>query len=260
MKWKVACVQLNVQFGNPVSNYERAEEWIERASREGVDIIILPEMFTTGYDLTRLNEIADENAETTIHFFQRMAKKYQVYLMGSVANKKTDGVTNTLLVVNKNGELLLDYDKLHLFQLMEEHKYLTSGKKEALFELESEKVAGFICYDIRFPEWIRKPVLQGAKVIFVVAEWPASRLNHWRILLQTRAIENQCFVIACNRSGSDPNNKFAGRSMIIDPWGEILVEGSEKEEVVLGEIDINYVDEIRRRIPIFEDRLPDFYQ
>lgn len=94
----------------------------------------------------------------------------------------------------------------------------------------------------------------------VVAEWPKPRVDHWRSLLISRAIENQCFVMACNRSGSDPNNTFGGHSLIIDPWGTVVAEGGLDEEIVYGEVDFSEVEAIRRQIPIFQDRRPDLYQ
>ncbi|MFT8322621.1 MAG: nitrilase-related carbon-nitrogen hydrolase, partial [Bacillus sp. (in: firmicutes)] len=161
--------------------------------------------------------------------------------------------------VPETGELVHTYDKLHLFQLMDEHKYLQSGTEDGLFKLDHQTFAGLICYDIRFPEWIRTHTTKGAEALFVVAEWPLPRLAHWRSLLIARAIENQCYVIACNRSGTDPNNVFAGHSMIIDPWGEVLAEASEKSEIVHGTIDMEKVKEVRKMIPIFADRKPSFY-
>lgn len=116
-----------------------------------------------------------------------------------------------------------------------------------------------ICYDIRFPEWIRAHTTKGAEAIFVVAEWPEPRLAHWRSLLIARAIENQCYVIACNRVGNDANNIFAGHSMIIDPWGEIIAEAGEKEEILTASINLDKVTEVRKTIPIFADRKPEYY-
>jgi omega-amidase len=261
LKLKIACLQMNIIFGNPQKNYQIAERLIENAQKDNPDIIVLPELWTTGYDLTRLDEIADEGASETIAFLKNAAKKYKVHFVGgSVANQGETGVKNSLLIIDKKGELIHQYSKLHLFKLMDEHLYLEAGDKKGLFELEDRQFAGVICYDIRFPEWIRAHTSHGAEALFVVAEWPATRLYHWRALLIARAIENQCYVIACNRSGDDPNNTFAGHSMIIDPWGEVITEAGADEEIITGEIDLNQVNEIRKQIPIFKDRQPGYYK
>ena len=252
---------MDIVFGNPIKNYQSATKLIEKAMSENPDIIVLPELWTTGYDLTRLNEIADQKAIKTIEFLQEAAKKHQVHFVGgSVANRIENGVLNTMLIITKDGQRVQQYNKLHLFKLMDEHLYLESGAEKGLFQLEDRSFAGVICYDIRFPEWIRAHTSEGAEALFVVAEWPLLRLEHWRALLIARAIENQCYVIACNRCGSDPSNKFAGHSMIIDPWGEVIAEASENEEIITTEIDVDLVKEIRRQIPVFEDRKPDYYK
>ncbi|WP_366162718.1 carbon-nitrogen family hydrolase [Bacillus infantis] len=257
---KISCIQMDISFGSPEKNYEKAETLIERASKDNPDIIVLPELWTTGYDLTRLEEIGDRNAESSIRFLQTMAHKHHAaFIGGSIANKTEDGVFNTLLAVSSTGELLHQYSKLHLFQLMDEHLHLSPGSGDASFNLNGHPMAGFICYDIRFPEWIRKHALEGAEAIFLVAEWPLPRLAHWRALLIARAIENQCYVVACNRAGSDPANQFAGHSIIINPWGEVVAEASEHEEILSADLDLRLVEEVRARIPVFTDRKPEFY-
>ncbi|MFP7295913.1 carbon-nitrogen family hydrolase [Neobacillus niacini] len=260
MKLKIACLQMDIAFGNPTENYQKAESLIEKAMKDKPDLIVFPELWTTGYDLTRLDVIADKDAGETIDFFIKAAKKYQVHFVGgSVANRVEEGVKNTLLIINNKGQLVHSYSKLHLFKLMDEHLYLEAGEDKGLFELENRTFGGVICYDIRFPEWIRAHTSKGAEALFVVAEWPAPRLSHWRSLLIARAIENQCFVIACNRSGKDPNNEFAGHSMIIDPWGDVIAEAGVNEEVLSAEIELDLVKDIRKQIPIFEDRRPELY-
>lgn len=251
---------MDIAFGDPIKNYQHAENLIETAMEAKPDIIVLPELWTTGYDLTRLDIIADRNAEKTINFLKDTARKNQVHFVGgSVANRGNLGVKNTLLIINNEGKLVQSYSKLHLFKLMDEHLYLEAGVEKGLFELDNRAFAGVICYDIRFPEWIRAHTAKGAEALFVVAEWPAPRLSHWRSLLIARAIENQCFVIACNRSGSDPNNEFAGHSMFIDPWGEVIAEAGANEELLSAVIELDLVKDIRKQIPIFEDRRPDLY-
>ncbi|MEH7306143.1 carbon-nitrogen family hydrolase [Neobacillus drentensis] len=261
MKLKISCLQMDIAFGDPNKNYQLAERLIEKSLDNRPNVIVLPELWTTGYDLTRLNEIADDYALQTIEFLQKAAKKYQVHFVGgSVANREKNGVKNTLLIINKEGKLVHKYSKLHLFKLMDEHLYLEAGSQKGLFEIENNKFAGSICYDIRFPEWIRAHSAEGAEALFVVAEWPAPRLSHWRALLIARAIENQCYVIACNRSGQDPNNHFAGHSMIIDPWGEVIAEAGNNQEILTAEIEMDLVKEIRSQIPIFTDRKPEYYK
>src|SRR5690606_26370284 len=127
---------------------------------------------------------------------------------GSVSTKKEDGFYNTMLVVDKTGALVTEYNKAHRFGLMDEHIHLEEGEELGVFHLGDVTCGGIICYDLRFPEWIRAQALNGAKVIFVPAEWPLARIDHWRVLLQARAIENQCFIVAVNRVGSDPKNEF----------------------------------------------------
>jgi omega-amidase len=258
----ITCIQLDIKFGDPQFNYQQVEEKIAQAvENEKSTIIVLPELWTTGYDLTRLDEIADEKGEETKQFLSRLAKKYQINIVGgSIAKKTADNVTNTMYVFNTQGEFVHEYSKLHLFKLMDEHHYLTAGTEKGLFEIEGMKSAGVICYDIRFPEWIRAHTTQGAEVLFVVAEWPLPRLNHWRTLLTSRAIENQCYVVACNRAGSDLNNVFAGHSMIIDPWGTIIAEGDEQAGSISAAIDVETVNQVRSQIPVFDDRLPEFYK
>lgn len=256
----IACVQMDIAFGEPEKNKQTVVRYMEQIARN-VDVVVLPELWTTGYDLARLGDIADENGEDAKTFLSSLARAYNVHIVGGSVAKKTERqITNTMYIVDRNGDVVCEYSKLHLFKLMDEHKHLQAGETTGIFSLDGVTGAGVICYDIRFPEWIRAHVLHGAEVLFVVAEWPLVRLHHWRTLLMARAIENQCYVVACNRAGKDPNNEFAGHSMIIDPWGNILAEGNEQETVIVANIDINEVQHVRARIPIFSDRRPDVYK
>lgn len=259
-RMKITLIQLNIVFGDPEKNYLRAENFIQKAMKENPDVIMLPELWTTGYDLTRLSETADKEAERTKRFAGHLAKTNHVTIIaGSIARQSASQVTNTMLVINREGDSIKEYSKIHLFRLMNEDKFLKAGDGDGLFDLDGIPAAGFICYDIRFPEWIRKHVLAGARLLFIPAEWPKPRLDHWRTLLTCRAIENQAFVVACNRAGSDPDNVFAGHSMVISPWGEILAEAGEEETMLTADVDIASIDTVRSRIPVFEDRRPELY-
>lgn len=257
---KISLIQLDIAFGNPAANYATAERSIREAAAAGPDCLILPELWTTGYDLTRLDGIADPDGQATKALMSGLAKELGVHIVaGSVASRQPAGITNSMYVFDRSGELAGEYSKLHLFKLMDEHLYLQPGEAKGLFTLDHALCAGLICYDIRFPEWVRAHTAQGAEILFVSAEWPKPRLAHWRALLISRAIENQCYVIACNRAGADPANVFAGHSIIIDPWGDIISEAGEGEEILTGEIDLQKVREVRQQIPIFADRRPELY-
>ncbi|HGH7174052.1 TPA: carbon-nitrogen family hydrolase [Bacillus wiedmannii] len=260
-KMKVACIQMDIVFGDVEKNIENAKNKISEAMKERPDVIVLPELWTTGYDLTRLTEIADRDGLQTKEKLKEWSKQYGVHIVGgSIAKQTEQGVTNTMYVVTNKGELINEYSKVHLFQLMDEHKYLIAGNSTGEFKLDDVECAGTICYDIRFPEWMRVHTAKGAKVLFVVAEWPLVRLAHWRLLLQARAIENQCYVVACNRAGKDPNNEFAGHSLIVDPWGEVVVEATEEASILFGELTFEKIEEVRKGIPVFADRRPELYK
>ena len=258
---KMACVQMNIHFGEPAKNFTTVEKYIEIAAKAHADTIIFPEMWNTGYALSQLNSLADENGQQTKELLTHLAKKYHVNIVGgSVSTKRAGKYYNTMYVVNREGETIAQYDKAHLFKLMDEHLFMNAGQSTNIFELDDIACGGVICYDLRFPEWIRTHVLKGAKILFIPAQWPTKRIDHWQLLLQARAIENQCFIVAVNRVGSDPGNDFNGHSMVIAPWGELLISGQSDEGIYYAEIDIQEVDTVRKTIPIFQDRRTDLYQ
>ncbi|WP_043932551.1 carbon-nitrogen family hydrolase [Bacillus sp. EB01] len=257
---KIACVQMNIEFGDIEQNFASVENYIKKTAAEKADIIVFPEMWNTGYALNQLDQLADENGQRTQKLLSELASKFNVNIVGgSVATKRDGSFYNTMYVANRSGEIVAQYDKAHLFKLMDEHHFLNAGDKMNTFELDGITCGGVICYDIRFPEWILAHVLLGAKIMFVPAEWPSTRIDHWQILLQARAIENQCFIVAVNRVGSDPNNQFNGHSMVIAPWGELLLSRKTEEGIYYVDIDLQEVDRVRKTIPVFQDRRADLY-
>lgn len=251
---RIACVQMDIVFGEPEANFKKVSEYLTEAAGNGAETIVLPEMWNTGYALTELEALAD-GSNRTVEFLKQFAKNHRVHIVGgSVSTIKEEGFYNTMFVVNKDGELVSEYDKAHRFGLMDEHIHLEEGQGLGTFELDGVTCGGVICYDIRFPEWIRTQALNGAKVIFVSAEWPEPRIDHWKILLQARAIENQCFIVAVNRVGSDPKNVFGGSSMVIAPWGEVRLDMAKEQGIGYADIDLDEVEEVRKRIPVFADR------
>jgi predicted amidohydrolase len=258
---RVSIIQMDIQFGEVSANRERAEKLIRQAASAGTDLVLLPELWTTAYDLERIDQLSDSNGQQTIEQMARLAKELNIHILaGSVADKRNGQVYNTTYLFNRQGEPVTSYSKLHLFRLMDEEKYLQAGSGAGQIEVDGMTCGTMICYDLRFPELSRQLALSGAKVLFIPAEWPHPRLHHWRTLQMARAIENQMYVISCNRVGKVGETEFFGHSMAVDPWGEILLEADDREGIHHVEIDLSLVDEVRKRIPIFEDRRPDVYK
>lgn len=261
-KINFAIIQMHVEVGDVAKNTVTLKKMMLEAVQANPkpDVILFPEMWNTGYALPQIHELADPNGEDTKEWIAEFAKAHQVNIVaGSIAESKDDGVYNTIYAFDRNGEIIGDYSKLHLFRLMDEHHYLQAGDKLGKLTIDEVDAGMMICYDIRFPELFRTLALGGAKVMFVPAQWPNPRLHHWRSLLIARAIENQMYVVACNRMGVSGDSVFFGHSMVIDPWGEIVVEAGDEECVLTGELDLTLVDKVRATIPVFADRRPEHY-
>src|SRR5690625_2046874 len=262
---RVVILQYDVYYGDVEKNLSKVKSLFEEAGLAEDDIVVLPEMWTSGYDLENIDKHAAKELEPIKSEIAELAKKYAVNIIaGSIPNiVEKDNVYNTAFYINKSGELVYDYSKMHLVPMLNEPAFLTGGKNSVeTFDLQGEKAGMVICYDLRFPELFRDLALQDAKVIFVVAEWPLARKEHWLTLLRARAIENQCYIVGSNNVGTQDNGTtFAGNSVIYNPFGEALAQGStELEEILKAEIDLDYIKEVRRDIPIFDSRRKDMYK
>lgn len=261
MKLTVSLAQMDISFGQPAENFSRLEPFVAQAAAEYADIVVFPEMWNTGYDLTRLEDIADVNGTQTQHVISALAEKYHIMIHGgSVSIKRGENFYNTTYIASATGQIIASYDKVHLFGLMHEDDYLASGNAKDRFEVNSIPATSVICYDIRFPEWLRTLSLTDSRVIFVPAEWPTPRISQWRKLLAARAIENQSFVVAVNRVGSDPDNNFGGNSVVIDPMGNEVLRLGDQDELKTVTIDSNATDRARGFMPVFTDRRPELYE
>lgn len=257
---RVALIQMDVVLGRPAENRARAADLVRQAAVD-TDLVVLPEMWTTGYQLRELSgNLADRDGSPTEALLANLARECGVYLAGSRAVERGGKVLNLATVHGPDGRLLAEYTKVHLVPMMEEPLYLTAGDRFAVADLDGVRCGLAVCYDLRFCEMFRTLALDGAQVMIIPAEWPAVRLHHWRTLLQARAIENQCFVLGCNRVGSDGKNDFPGHSMVVDPSGNVLTEGDEDECIVRATLEMAQVAEVRTRVPVFRDRRPDLYR
>lgn len=255
--------QMNIIAGEPARNREKVKAWFHRNVNHGVDIVMLPEMWTTAYALERLKDLAEPADGPSVTFLKELATDYDVHIIGgSIAVKEDDNIYNRAIVIDRKGRIVYEYDKIHLVPMLDEPKYLSGGRhKVQAFELDGIKMGIIICYDLRFPEIIRDLALQGIQVLFIPAEWPEARAAHWETLSTARAIENQMYVVSCNRIGSYNGTTFAGRSMFIEPFGGVLSKGTpDKEEVLQNTLDLESVKRVRKEVPIFKSRVPDLYK
>jgi len=251
---KIALIQLNIAFEAKQTNYERTESFIKKAAQETCDIAVLPEVFNTGFSKNISATAEDENGETA-SILSNMAKIYHINLIAGFTEKAigSEKAKNIAAVYNREGVLITKYTKIHPFSFTREDHYYISGDRLVTFDIEGVPSGIFICYDLRFPEIFRS-IAKNVHAIFIIANWPTSRKEHWETLLKARAIENQCFVIGVNRTGTDHQAiHFPGASHIFDPFGKCICSGDETEELVIAEIDPNEVMRVRKKFPFLQD-------
>ena len=259
---KITMIQMDCKLGEPALNFERAQALIRQAAQEKPDVITLPETFNIGFfPKENLAQYCDQNGEETIRRFSALAKELQINLVaGSVGNCRDGKVYNTCYVFDRQGQVVAEYDKTHLFSPMGEDAYFQKGGHLSTFVLDGVPCGIIICYDLRFLELVRSLSLKGIQVLFVVAHWPQARLTHWQVLNRARAIENQMFVVSTNACSRAGDTQYAGHSIMLDPWGEILAQGGAGEELVTGTLDFSVIQGIRESINVYRDRRPELYE
>ena len=250
-------MQTNILFGDMHKNFDIVSDTL--MSNDCGEIVLLPELWSSSYDLENTVRICEENAELLIQLRQ-LASLKKVFLGGSLLEARAGEVYNTFHLIDPSGDICADYQKIHLFRLLNEEKWMSPGSKFITIDFPWGRAGLAICYDLRFPELFRRYALMGCKMILLVAEWPLRRIQHWKILLQARAIENQLFIAAVNTVGQSGDYVYSGTSLIINPWGEVLAEGSlSQPDLVQASIDLSQVQRVRKSMPVFEDRRLDLY-
>jgi predicted amidohydrolase len=255
----ISLAQMNITLGDERKNAATMEKWVAEAARRGSHVVVFPELWSSGYALDNAKDLASTLNTGMFSQISAVAQQNKICVVGSTLEKRGADVTNSAAFFDPRGRMLGVYRKLHLFRLMEEDKWLQPGQSPLAIDLPWGNTALAICYDLRFPELFRRYAVEGAKMIVIPAEWPIERVEHWRALLQARAIENQLYIVATNAAGKTGEVTFGGHSMIVDPWGKIVIEGGDSPMLLTAEIEIELVDEIRKRIPVFEDRRTDIY-
>jgi predicted amidohydrolase len=260
-KLTIALAQIDIVLGDKAANLARGRRLAAQAAAKNADLLVFPELWTTGYDLARAAELAEPIPDgLTAHELSAWADEFGLWITGSMLERATEGVFNAAALFGPAGQVMGPYRKIHRFGPMGEDRWLKAGCEPGLYDPPWGKTGMAICYDLRFPELFRNYALAGARLILLPSEWPHPRLHHWRTLVQARAIENQCFVAAVNRVGSDGDNAFCGHSLLVGPWGEIITEADESPDLLIATIELAQVDAVRGRIPVLADRRPECYK
>ncbi len=250
---KVALIQLDVAWESKDTNLQNAGRLVREASEAGCDIAVLPEMFSTGFSMN-VSDIVEEEHGPTASFLSGLAREHLINIIGGFASRGSGAKgRNIAHAYGRDGALLASYAKMHPFSFADEDKHYEAGHDTVVFELDGMPSSVFICYDLRFPETVRT-VARRVRSVFFIANWPAERIGHWETLLQARAIENQCFVIGLNRTGTDANGLgYPGGSRIFGPEGEDVCPGGGTGELIICEFDPAVVERVRSEHPFLED-------
>ncbi|MBL7220645.1 MAG: carbon-nitrogen family hydrolase [Phycisphaerae bacterium] len=246
------CIQLDIVWSDPRANHQVLADLLASADLHGGDLVVLPEMFSTGFsmDPTALAEPPDG---PTAAFLAETSKRFGVYLLGGLATRHGGTFRNEAILLAPDGSVMGRYWKMHPFSPSSEGDHYTPGDQTVVIPTGKFQLAPAICYDLRFPELFRSAATAGADLIAVIANWPTKRCDHWACLLRARAIENQAYVVGVNRCGADPNHSYAGGSTIIDPRGNILALAGDNQCVISAPLDADAPGRWRDEFPALSD-------
>ncbi|HVZ56298.1 MAG TPA: amidohydrolase [Chitinophagaceae bacterium] len=253
----ISLVQADLRWEDPAANRRLIEDHIGGLAT-ATQVVVLPEMFSTGFSMNpeRLAETMDGE---TVGWMRRMAREHRLILTGSVIIRDQDRYFNRLVWMLPNGQYGF-YDKRHLFAYGQEDQHYTPGHRRLVASVNGWRVLLLVCYDLRFPVWSRQQPRNGTPefdLIIYVANWPDRRIEAWKTLLQARAIENQCYVAGVNRVGRDGNGLYyPGESRVIDPLGEIAYQGGASEELATRVLERSRLEAVRHQFPFWKDADP----
>lgn len=246
-------VQFDIAWEDKAANLKTARDLISGADPQKDDLILLPEMFDTGFSLN--TDVTADRDDLTLAGIRDLATSFGAYVQGgrTVAGRNGALATNHAVIVTPDGTLIGEYAKIHPFTYGRESERFVGGDRVMTYPWGDLTVCPAICYDLRFPELFRDGLAAGAEVFALGANWPAPRQAHWRALCIARAIENQAFMLAVNRTGNDPHLPYVGGTIAVDPTGEILGELGDETNVLSVEVDPAKVTGWRREFPAWQD-------
>lgn len=251
---RILAAQIDPIELEPEANLERAVKLIASAASAGAELLVLPETWSTGYDLPAARQLRDRS-EAILRPLADAARAHGVAVVGSMVLPDGNDAANAAVLITADGSIGLRYAKSHLIDVYREKEIFRAGRTAPTVELGGTRLGVAICYDLRFPELFRAFVDDDAEVLVVVAEWPAQRIGHWELLLRARAVENQAWVIGLNRVGSDRSTTYGGRSQVIDPWGTVVaLAPADAEAELVVDLDLGMLRDLRRDFPVLADR------
>jgi predicted amidohydrolase len=250
----ITTIQASLFWEDKAANLDAFEQKINDIQRP-TEIVVLPEMFTTGFSM-QPSKLAETMDGETVNWMKRVSAQNKIVLTGSVIIEEEGNYFNRLIWMLPNGQYG-HYDKRHLFAFGQEDKFYTAGNKRLIAQVKGFKINLQVCYDLRFPVWARQQNKNNEveyDVLIYVANWPEKRSHAWKTLLCARAIENQCYVVGVNRVGNDGNNIYhSGNSLVIDPLGQVLYHMSDEEDINTISLSKDFLNDVREKFPFWKD-------
>jgi predicted amidohydrolase len=249
---KVAAIQHDIVWEDPDATTAHVAPMIAKAAGEGAALIVLTEMFATGFSM-RPERVAEDEGGPIEQFLLAQAHEHGVHVAASIAQRDAGGSYRNNCVLAGPQGVVARYPKIHPFSYAREHEYYAAGDRHVVADVGGLRIALFVCYDLRFADefWVLAPEVD---LYVVPANWPSARREHWRTLLRARAIENQAYVVGVNRVGTTGKLGYVGDSALVDPLGRVLAEGGPEEQLLAADMDAAVVARVRQEFPFLPDR------
>ncbi len=248
---KIGLVQYSPVWESPNSTIEKIEKLIDSSDLRETSLLVFPEMSLTGFTINS-KKFAEEMDGVSFQYFMQLSRKLKKHIFAGIIEKDENDIYNSLIHFDDKGIIRIIYRKIHPFSFAKEDKHYKAGRETITTQINGITFGLSICYDLRFPELYRQYAKERINVLINIANWPTARVNHWNILLQARAIENQCYIIGVNRVGKDSHLEYSGYSTVVNPMGKVLAQ-SLSEEIIDAEINKNEVEKLREELPFLND-------
>jgi predicted amidohydrolase len=257
--FNIHLLQWRIIPGQIRENLEAAQRLLTDAAPRDGDVVLLPEMFPSGFYYEDLGRMASE-ADQVTGWMARTAVSSGIFVAGSMAVHRASGIANSLILVEPSGGIVAAYDKVHLFPMAGEHLHFVAGDETVTADVGGVTTGMAICFDLRYPELTRRLCREGARLTLVSSQWPEERIDHFRDLVRVRALENQMFVAACNSCGDNGKGLvMGGNSMVVNPWGEVLGSLGDRESVLSVPVDMEQVRKLREKFPVLDYARADLF-